>query len=95
MGEWAARAERLRRILMLRAEIRRLHAAARMPSMRAFIADADRDLTEAQLWLESAAMDQRGYILQLVDATIGFAQARLRAAETALTFEGPDSTLVG
>ena len=70
-------------------------AAANHDTMKQQVRLAERDLTEAEMWLQHDNIDVRPYVLAIVDMLIRLASARLQAVNMGLQTYGPDAMLIG
>ena len=86
---------RRNQIASARVDASRLMAAANHDTMKQQVRLAERDLTEAEMWLQHDNIDVRPYVLAIVDMLIRLASARLQAVNMGLQTYGPDAMLIG
>ena len=88
-------AQRLTQIEHSKAEAARLLATATHVSIKDQVRIATRDLNEALQWLRQKDIDERPFILEIVDLNIQFAANRLAMVDKAIRTYGPDVMLFG
>lgn len=86
---------RIAQVAALDAEIDRLRGIATQKPIIDILAWARRDTDEAKVFLNTESIDERPYMLAMIDLALDFAARRLTLVRAALHTYGPDATLIG
>ena len=86
---------RLARIDRIRGEAARIGARAAHDGMKRQVRLAERDLDEAERWLQSRSVVGDWSFVSIAESAVNLAELRLHGVHSALTYDGPEARALG